>query len=70
MKKQKLELNKKLVLNKKSIAALNSSEMGKVQGGLWAATLPKYGCVPSDGRCTASKGGGDTCVTLDVCSGY
>lgn len=68
MKKQKLELNKKLVLNKKSIAALNSSEMGKIQGGLWYLT--RVGCAPSDGRCYASNGGGDTCVTLDVCSGY
>ena len=34
MKSKKKELNKKLLLNKKSIAALNTSEMGAVQGGL------------------------------------
>ena len=33
MKSRKKELGKKLFLSKKSIAALNTSEMGAVQGG-------------------------------------
>jgi hypothetical protein len=67
MKKQKMELNKKLFLNKKSIATLNSSEMNQIQGGLPGATLPKYGCAPSDGRCGGTNGGGGTCESLGFC---
>lgn len=65
MKKQKLELNKKLVLNKKSIAALNSTEMGQIQGGL--RNITNGGCVYSDLRCVKSTGDGDTCLTFRSC---
>jgi hypothetical protein len=43
MKKKNLQLNKKLQISKKTIAALNASEMNAVQGGM-ANSIIKYGC--------------------------
>lgn len=66
MKRKKMELNKKLFLNKKSIAALNSSEMSTVQGGLPKSFI-KYGC-PQSYECRGGGSGGVTCESAgDIC---
>ena len=43
MKLKKFE--KKLALNKKTIADLGDSELGKVKGGIWP-TFPLTNCCP------------------------
>ena len=63
MKSKKKELNKKLSLNKKSIAALNTSEMGAVQGGLPQTYLNEHCYVSYLG--IGCQGGGYP--TLDPC---
>ncbi len=65
MKKRDLKLNRKLTLNKETVASLAASEQIQVQGGesnLLICFNSKYTCASQ--LCTFAPGGGGTTTTV------
>jgi hypothetical protein len=66
MKSKKFE--KKLMLNKKTIADLNSDKMGNVHGGVVNSQTGSCCLVHTDcPNCTQTQGGCATCYTCETC---
>ena len=66
MKKQNLQLNRRLTIKKKLITTLTSSEMGAIQGGL-PNTLLFYGCLQSN-ACSPGNSDDGPCMSIgDAC---
>ncbi len=67
------KLNKKLSLNKKTVADLNVSEMGHLKGGCLDTDIRKSGCV-TDNTCmieTCPTDCGASCgVTICTCISF